>query len=94
MNNAKGEDQRDTGGNRPYIQRYRAKHKRIDYVPSVEVLAIIEAWRVRKLDNCIAGVIDRLIHAGNAALSGNADSTQPGGMLSTQQDISGKVAPS
>jgi len=92
MSNAKGETQRDTGGNRPYIQRYRATHKRIDYVPSVEVLAIIEAWRSRKLDNCTAGVIDLLIHAGHAALSRKADSTHAGDVPSTQQGISGKVA--
>jgi hypothetical protein len=92
MNIAKRKGQRHTGSNRPYIQRYRARHKRIDYVPSVEALAIIDIWRARKLDNCTAGVIDRLIHAGHAALSGNADSTQAGSRQSTQHDIPGKAS--
>ena len=94
MSKTKGEDQRETssGGNRASLQRYRATHKRIDYVPSVEVLAIIKAWRSRKLDNCTAGVIDRLVHAGHEALSGKTDPIQPGGMPSTEQGISGKTA--
>ena len=79
-------------GNRACMQRYRARHKRIDYVPSPEALAIIEAWRARKLDNCTAGIIDRLVHAGHAALSGSADPTRAGSTPSVDPDISGKVA--
>lgn len=86
---------RDAGrsGNRACMQRYRARHKRIDYAPSPEALAIIEAWRAQKLDNCIAGVIDRLIRAGHAALAGHAAPSGLGSMPPTQQVISGKVAP-
>lgn len=53
------------------VQRYRAKHRRIDYAPSPEVLALIERHLAAGLDNCIAGVIDRLIAAGDKAITGN-----------------------
>jgi hypothetical protein len=56
-------------GNRARVRRYRAKHRRIDYIPSSAALAIIEAWCARKLDNCTSGVIDRLVLAGNMALT-------------------------
>ena len=58
-------------GNSARVLRYRARHRRIDYVPSPEALAIIEAWLDAKLDNCFAGVIDRLVMAGHRAISGN-----------------------
>ena len=58
-------------GNRARVRRYRDKHRRIDYVPSPAVLEVIEAWLSRRLDNCTAGVIDRLILAGDRAVSGN-----------------------
>ena len=61
-----------TTGNRARVQRYRAKHRRIEYVPSPDALAIIEAWHAHKLNNCMAGVIDRLILEGHKAMSGNA----------------------
>ena len=50
-------------------RRYREKHRRIDYAPSADALAIITAWKVRKLDNCMAGVLDKLLLAGHRALS-------------------------
>ncbi len=53
------------------VQRYRAKHRRIDYVPAPEVLALIERHLADGLDNCIAGVVDRLIEAGDKAIAGN-----------------------
>ena len=53
------------------MQRYRARHRRIDYVPSPDVLAIIEAHLGARLDNCAAGVIDKLIEAGHRAMSEN-----------------------
>lgn len=56
-------------GNRARVQRYRAKHKRIDYVPSPAALAIIEACLLRRLDNSLAGVIDRLVLAGHRAIA-------------------------
>lgn len=53
-------------GNKARVQRYRAKHRRFDYVPSPAVLAVIE--KHKGLDNCIAGVLDRLILAGSKTL--------------------------
>ena len=53
------------------MQRYRARHRRIDYVPAINVLAIIEAHLDACLNNCVAGVIDQLIEAGHRAVSGN-----------------------
>lgn len=71
MTNATENTTEPTTGNRARVRRYRARHRRIDYVPSAEALAIIEAWLERKLDNCTAGVIDRLLLAGHRAISGN-----------------------
>ena len=53
------------------VQRYRATHRRIDYVPSPVVMEMIERHLAAGLDNCAAGVIDRLIEAGDEAISGN-----------------------
>ena len=50
-------------------QRYRAKHRRIDYVPSAAALAAIATWKDRSLDNCTAGVMDKLLLAGHHALT-------------------------
>ncbi len=58
-----------TTGNRARVRRYRAAHTRIDYVPSPSALAVIEAWQSRKLDNCKAGIIDRLLLAGHKAMT-------------------------
>ena len=52
------------------VQRYRARNRRIDYVPSAEALAAITAGRDLKLDPTLAGTIDRLVTAGLNALSG------------------------
>ena len=49
------------------VQKYRATHRRIDYVPSPSVLVVIERHLDAGLDNCIAGVIDHLIEAGDTA---------------------------
>jgi len=51
-------------------QRFRAKHRRIDYVPGAEVLAIIEK-RCKLMPWNMAGVIDALILAGDKAITGN-----------------------
>ena len=56
-------------GNKERMQRYRAKHRRFDYVPSPEALAAIK--KHKGLDNCIAGVLDQLILAGSEAITGN-----------------------
>ena len=58
-------------GNRARVQRYRAKNRRIDYVPSRDVMPIIEKHLAAGLNNCMAGVIDRLIREGHKAMSGN-----------------------
>lgn len=55
------------------VQRYRAKHRRIDYAPSADALALIERHLAAGLDNCAAGVIDRLIAAGSKAITGNVE---------------------
>ena len=54
------------------VRRYRARNRRIDYVPSRDVMPIIEKHLAAGLNNCIAGVIDRLIREGHKAMSGNA----------------------
>lgn len=53
------------------VRRYRARNRRIDYVPSATALAAIEAARALKLDPTLAGTIDRLVTAGLDAISGN-----------------------
>ena len=62
------------------VQRYRATHRRFDYAPAQPALAAIERHLAAGLDNCIAGVIDRLIEAGDKAVTGNAQ-WQGGGNL-------------
>ncbi len=52
------------------VRRYRARNRRIDYVPSPAALAVIEATRTLKLDPTLAGTIDRLVIAGLEAISG------------------------
>ncbi len=51
------------------VRRYRATHRRLDYFPSPTVLATIERHLAAGLDNCIAGVLDHLIAAGDAAIA-------------------------
>ena len=53
------------------VQKYRATHRRIDYAPSPTALAVIDRHLDAGLDNCIAGVIDHLIEAGDKAITGN-----------------------
>ncbi len=53
------------------MQKYRATHRRIDYAPAPDALAAIERHFAAGMDNCIAGVIDRLIGAGDKAVTGN-----------------------
>lgn len=54
------------------VDRYRAKHRRIEFFPSPDVLAIIDHHRARGLNNCLAGVIDALIRAGDKSISGKS----------------------
>ena len=58
-------------GNLRRVRRYRAVHRRIDYVPSPDVLPIIEHHLKIGTDSCLAGVIDYLIRAGQQAITGN-----------------------
>ena len=57
--------------NRARVRRYRAVHRRFDYVPSPDVLQIIEHHLKIGTDICLAGVIDYLIRAGQQAIAGN-----------------------
>jgi len=54
-------------------QRFRASHRRVDYVPGDDVLEIIERHR-KLMPYNMAGVIDALIIEGDKAITGN-DST-------------------
>ena len=58
-------------GNKARMRRYRAIHRRIDYIPSPDVLQIIEHHLKMGTDPCIAGVLDHLIRAGHQHISGN-----------------------
>ncbi|MBL8348893.1 MAG: hypothetical protein JNL87_01140 [Burkholderiaceae bacterium] len=55
-------------GNKAAVERYRLKNTRIDYVPAPDVLAIIRHWRKARLNNCAAGVIDKLVREGHRAI--------------------------
>ena len=43
-------------GNRGRVRRYRTTHRRFDYVPSPDVLPIIEHHLKLGTDHCVAGV--------------------------------------
>ena len=58
-------------GNRGRVRRYRAVHRRFDYVPSHDVLQIIEHHLKIGTDICLAGVIDYLIRSGQQTITGN-----------------------
>ncbi len=80
MNSATEPNTELTTGVRARNQRYRAKHRRIDYVPSAAALAAITTWKQRNLDNCTAGVMDKLLLAGHHALTtGDRVSGNPAG---------------
>lgn len=53
------------------VRRYRGRHRRFDYVPSPDVLQIIEHHKKVGTDPCLAGVIDYLIRTGQRAITGN-----------------------
>lgn len=53
------------------IRRYREKHRRIDYFPSPDVLAILEYHQTEGIDHCIAGIIDELVRHGHRTVTGN-----------------------
>ena len=57
-------------GPRARTQRYRAKNRRrLDYYPSAAAQAAIDAGLAANLSNCVAGVLDNLILAGQRALN-------------------------
>ncbi len=58
-------------GNLARVRRYRAVHRRFDYVPSPDVLPIIEHHLKAGTDCCVAGVIDYLIRSAHKAITGN-----------------------
>ena len=58
-------------GNLARVRRYRAVHRRIDYVPSFDVLPIIEHHLYIGTEPCLAGVIDYLIRSGHQSITGN-----------------------
>jgi len=57
--------------NQKRVRRYRVTHRRIDYVPSPDVLQIIEHHLQVGTDRCLAGVIDYLIRSGQQVITGN-----------------------
>jgi hypothetical protein len=52
-------------------RRYRQLHRRVDYIPAHDVMAIIEHHRLKGPERCIAGVIDILIRVGHRSVTGN-----------------------
>lgn len=56
--------------NRQYVQAWRAKNRRIDYAPIKEALEIIDRLRQHNPGKCIAEILDALVIAGYANLSG------------------------
>jgi hypothetical protein len=58
-------------GNRARVRRYRTLHRRIDYVPSFDVLSIIQHHLNIGTDRCLVGVIDYLVRSGHHAITGN-----------------------
>jgi hypothetical protein len=58
-------------GNQARVRRYRSLHRNIDYVPSPDVLPIIQHHLKIGKDLCFAGVIDYLIRTGHQAITGN-----------------------
>ena len=61
-------------GNRARVRRYRAIHRRIDYVPCPDVLPIIEYHLKIGTDCCLAGVLDYLIRTAHGTITGNGGS--------------------
>ena len=53
-------------------RRFRASHRRIDYAPRPAVLAIIDQHLFGDLGKSITGVLDQLVLAGHAAITGNS----------------------
>lgn len=58
-------------GNRRRVRRYRAIHRRLDYVPSFDVVPIIEHYLKAGTDRYLAGVLDYLIRTAHYTITGN-----------------------
>jgi hypothetical protein len=59
-------------GNNARVRRYRATHRRFDYVPSPDAEAIIDHHLRIGTGRYVAGVIDYLIRSGHqVTVSGN-----------------------
>jgi hypothetical protein len=56
------------------LQRFRQKHKRIDFYPSPDVADIIAHHLATGAEKCLSGVLDALIRDGHTAVSGNRGS--------------------
>lgn len=52
-------------------RRFRATHRRIDYVPQPAVAGVIEQHRQASSKKSLSRVIDQLVMAGHAAITGN-----------------------
>ena len=50
------------------VQRFRTKHRRLEYVPGTSALKVIETWRAANPSLPQSAILDHLIVAGNAAL--------------------------
>lgn len=59
-------------GNRARVRSYLARHRCSAYVPLAEGPPIVEVRLDWRLDKCAAGVINRLVRAGQGAMSENA----------------------
>ena len=70
--NTQNSDHRVT--TRAAMARYRAKVKRIDYIPAKDALELIERTRANNPDASYQMVIDDLLRAAGKAISGNARS--------------------
>jgi hypothetical protein len=55
-------------------RRFRASHRRIDYVPQPAAAAVIEQHRVASSKKSLTQTIDHLVIAGHAAITGNFSS--------------------
>ena len=55
------------------VQRFRSKHRRLEYVPGANALNVIDTWRTANPSLPLSAILDHLIVAGNTALiAGNA----------------------
>lgn len=74
---------------RQSLGKYRSTHRRIDYIPSAEALAVIDRHFSSTPGKNRQLVIDHLVLAGDRALS--ADPTLPETTTGLDGKVSGKV---